>query len=858
MGIKPKFSSANARTYASRTFTNRENHVKTFGRTLKEKYDGKHSVIVFYGMGGVGKTTLNRELKKLLLETCPQSQLMSLNFEVPEFRTSESALLYLARELTEKYEIRFSSFEMAYAFLQQKLNPNSSLKDNSSKILEDTDNIGELLSSFEMLPMIGIIPKIAKVVLSCSEYIKKWWNDRGKILLQELEELTPIEIRNRLPFYFASDLKDYRNTHKQTIVAFLDTYEALWENDRREATFFSRDEWIRELIAHLPDVIWFITGRERLRWEEIDNNWLEVLEQHLLENLSIEDSKRFLKSCGIKDISLIEFLAECSHGLPFYLDLQVDLACEIRSRYSREPAITDFSVKPRELAERFLRHIDLSEAEALKALSLAGVWDFEIFHRLMTELNTGFPSSRFCDLLRFSFVNEASLDFYSINTLFSEVIKDKIDAKLKEKAYIVLSSIFRKKLDEGIDFSSGNICFVFLGWLDFSLASGDFSGLCDSFGTYCKKFMAAANYDFVIWANQLLIKHFEECNLSPWLLIAFHHLDASCKLHAGYLYEAEESFRNCEKILTNFESELACDMPMFSSMISIGLGRIFIEKHNYSDAETYFWKAFNLIVENNIEIEELYLHELFTLLPCAISFSISESKRSEFVEKSNHYLEKIKAPNTLIKAKLLSSYASGLISLGLFSDAKRAIMQSIKHLEESHNEHTIDMALNYFNLACLEKEKLDSSEVLLRKAIVLAQELNELSCVTMFQRELAFMLSANFPARREEPECILKSNVDFYKDICINSRKYLLSLADAWQDLGEYYLLNKNFDSAEGAFKESYQIRLEQEGEMSLTAEIIRKFLIQSLEGQNKIEEAKILYEVSHTFNNQAKEHHSL
>src|SRR5215216_442908 len=84
-------------------------------------------------------------------------------------------------------------------------------------------------------------------------------------------------------------------------VLFMDTYEALWEGRRAEGDLLAQDEWARELVNQLPEVLWVITGRERLRWEEINEEWSKYQHQHLVGGLAEEDARRFLVSCGITE-----------------------------------------------------------------------------------------------------------------------------------------------------------------------------------------------------------------------------------------------------------------------------------------------------------------------------------------------------------------------------------------------------------------------------------------------------------------------------------------------------------------------------------------------------------------------------
>ena len=66
MPLRPKHILAAGRPSAERQFTDRENFVAAFRRALAEHRTDAHKVLVYYGVGGVGKTSLRRELQRLL------------------------------------------------------------------------------------------------------------------------------------------------------------------------------------------------------------------------------------------------------------------------------------------------------------------------------------------------------------------------------------------------------------------------------------------------------------------------------------------------------------------------------------------------------------------------------------------------------------------------------------------------------------------------------------------------------------------------------------------------------------------------------------------------------------------------
>jgi len=54
-------------------FTDREELIAAFERNLEHKKPVEHRVLVFYGDGGIGKTTLLQKLEQIHRQRCPQA-----------------------------------------------------------------------------------------------------------------------------------------------------------------------------------------------------------------------------------------------------------------------------------------------------------------------------------------------------------------------------------------------------------------------------------------------------------------------------------------------------------------------------------------------------------------------------------------------------------------------------------------------------------------------------------------------------------------------------------------------------------------------------------------------------------------
>lgn len=407
MPVKPKHNITlnDKKPIANKKFTNRETYIETFKKHLLSENRKNAKVIVFYGIGGIGKSTLKRELCRILDEDYADIIWSQLDFELQSFREQENSLYHLRKNLRKEYKIVFPTFDIAYALYWQKTHPQLTIAKDNIPLLDDGTIISDLLSNAGGIPVVGLLPSIAKAVFRGQKVFKNWWTKRGQKELYDLPSLSPKEILDRLPMYFALDLKDYLQTNTKNAVIFLDTYEGLWENNNTEGSFFLRDEWLRELVAQLPEILWVILGREKLRWNELDNEWENQLEQHLLGGMSETDSTRFLQSCGITNENILKVIVSSSKGVPYYLDLAADTYFQIKQKYNREPYADDFAKAQQEVLNRFLRYLDRSEIETLKVLSVPQYWNQQIFKFLIDEYKTGYPVSAMNNLNRFSFVD---------------------------------------------------------------------------------------------------------------------------------------------------------------------------------------------------------------------------------------------------------------------------------------------------------------------------------------------------------------------------------------------------------------------------------------------------------------------
>ncbi len=449
MPIKPKFIIESTGTIpkTARQFTDRESIINAFQSALENKNKNIRNILVFYGVGGIGKTSLRKELARIIKEKYKDAIAASLDFDLPAFRQEETALYYLRKLFKDDYKINFPSFEIAYAVYWQKTHPQTPINKFNFPLIDESILVSGLISVLGSLPIFGLIPGLTKTALKGHKYFKDWWTKRGQKELYNLSELEAKEILVRLPMFFASDLKDYLEGNNKQCVIFVDSYESLWERSKTESSFFLNDEWVRELVAQLSEPLWVIIGREKLRWVEIDKDWGDCLKYFPVSGLTDSDSSTFLISCGIDNKNLRKTIIESSKGVPYYLDLAVDTYYQIKQIYDREPVTDDFAKTQIEVLERFLMNLDNTEIETLKILSAARMWNSDIFELLVNKINTGYPVTAMIELCRFSFINESmNSDTFTMHDLMREGLQSKLENKTLKDVHTYLFEYYNKKL----------------------------------------------------------------------------------------------------------------------------------------------------------------------------------------------------------------------------------------------------------------------------------------------------------------------------------------------------------------------------------------------------------------------------
>jgi hypothetical protein len=316
-------------------FTGRVEHIRSFVDALRTQRSDEHRVLVYHGIGGIGKSRLSRELEALLAGNSAKAAEMDLpadpaklvdsaehvplcwgrlDFQEPQLRADAPLALFTMRaRLAERHGLRFPAFDLAYAEWWTKTNPNVPLAQSDLPFLEEGDFLIECASIAQDIPGAGLITKIPKLIQKLGQKVQNYRLQQRMESLKHLPAMKANEIADYLPVFWAQDLQDEMAQRDRRVVLFLDTYEALRDGRRAENQRHRLDAWVREWVAQLPGVLWVVSGRDKLYWREVDNDWTGDLTHHLVGGLSEPDVRGLLTDSGITDTRL-QGVCHHSHG----------------------------------------------------------------------------------------------------------------------------------------------------------------------------------------------------------------------------------------------------------------------------------------------------------------------------------------------------------------------------------------------------------------------------------------------------------------------------------------------------------------------------------------------------------------
>ncbi|ARN74002.1 hypothetical protein [Oceanicoccus sagamiensis] len=234
------------RERATRVFTDRETPQKIFStaiqETIKTGVPPEKNVITFYGVGGIGKTRLRKELAKKCQSYPDKILWAEVDFARKELRTLGRFLCEIVNQL-EGQGAKFPHFKIAYSIYFAKKSPDIKFNEDELPFIDESGLVASIISSFDGF---GIVGAAKDAVQQCYKLYTTQFalNPSVKEELESIEHLDIHEIEDLLISFFSFDLESYSQQKKRAPVIFLDTYEALLSNKPSDFSL-SCDDWLK-------------------------------------------------------------------------------------------------------------------------------------------------------------------------------------------------------------------------------------------------------------------------------------------------------------------------------------------------------------------------------------------------------------------------------------------------------------------------------------------------------------------------------------------------------------------------------------------------------------------------------------
>ena len=782
-------------------FIDREDHIETFTQVLSELPLKDNKIINYYGVGGIGKTALRKELCNLLKEKHSRVIYAVVDFNLPSNRDAENALFSIRRDLHQNYKIQFPSFDLAYAVYWETVHPQTTLKKDKPFLLKESELFADLVSLFGDIPVIQILPKIINVTSQGYGKFNEWWVKRGIPELRQLPEMEPFEMMEWLPAFFGKDLEDYIEDKNSSVILFFDTYEALW-GDKRGEGLFSTDEWVRELASNLPGVLWVISGREKLRWQEVDSAWENHIEPYLIGGLSDTDASSFLISCGIEEEAIRETIVNGSEGVPFYLGLQVDTYLQIKKNREKPPSPEDFAKRPHQVITQFIRYPVPAETETIKILSVARFWDRELFGLMIKQFNTGYPLTALPQLCRFSFVQEVQIpESWTFHPLMREGLAELLSADDRQEVHQVLFDYYCQLLES---LEQNNITEVhrvsFIEAFYHGQKTLETQKFFEWFNGIYWIFIQAAEWQFLTLMQEECTNFIEE-RLGP------NHPDTATSLNnLGSLYRKLGLYHEAEPLLKralDIREKMGTEHTDTATSLD-NLALLYDAQGRYTDAEPLYKRA--LDIDEKVSGPE---HpNTATSLDNLAKLYVAEGRYPEAEPLYKHALdirEKVPGPEHPDTAISLNNLAALYYAQGCYTDAEVLYKRALDIYEKVLGPEHPDTAASLNNLALLlyVQGRKPEAEPLLKRALDIREKMGTEHPDTATSLDNLAELYLD-QGRYPEAEPLLKRALDIREKILGPEHP---DTATSLNNLASFYYYQGRYPEAEALYKYALDIR---------------------------------------------------
>lgn len=436
-------------------FVDRFEYMNYFWNKFNNKEPDELDILVFYGIGGIGKTGLRKEIQRLVYNTYTDTIIALMNFENDKYISIDDELIILRQNLRRNFDIKFNYFDIAYANYIAKANPKVVIKEDSFPFLEEGTLLYDVFQelNFKDVPGASLVPKFASLIYKVCKSAKgiKYKDDIEKYI--NITQMEASEIMDKLPLFLAEDIRIHLKKSNQRMVMLVDNYEAVTMKNKQGV---ENDKWFKDgLVKRLPEVIWVLFSREPLQWDKYDEDFNEALNQYKLFELEDKYSEELLLKMGIEDKNIIDGIYKITNGHLYYLNLFIDIYDKIKAKGDVDnipEIISDMAKTPRELFESFIKYFDKDELDVMFALSIPNFWNGVIFESLIKKFNINYSLLNFEELQAYSFVSYDDIkNIHFMHSIMRKSLLEHMDKKKVIQVHEYMFNYYNSQLEDALN-----------------------------------------------------------------------------------------------------------------------------------------------------------------------------------------------------------------------------------------------------------------------------------------------------------------------------------------------------------------------------------------------------------------------
>jgi tetratricopeptide (TPR) repeat protein len=433
-------------------FVGREDIIGKINQEADALTDQNNKLTIIYGIKGIGKTSLLKELDK---KFDSKQNFISAYVDLNElkYKQKEEVLEKITTKLKSKIDIPFILFNFAFYVYLRKMNPSYEPTIFENSIQEKNTTFKNILSLCSKIPVVGSVFQLGQLVMDVVDLIgttyPSYIKSKTKMFdsdLKKLEYLEPLEIAKLLPYFFAKDVNLFLGENDIKAVFLLDSYDSILSDGVTRDAISEPEKWLFDSITglfyYLKKTLFVATVWDEIPWMK---KQLKDYSSHKLLELLPNETELLLQS--IEELEVQKRIFEITKGHPYSIGVALALYEQNKNIESKDRiAIFQKFDSIDLLQDYFVQNMPEKDKTLLTLFSCCHFWNKDIFLYLNNQFTIGYSAFDFSKIVNHSYVETSDNVNFSLHSLMIESLQKWSDIEIKEKANNAMFEYYKGKL----------------------------------------------------------------------------------------------------------------------------------------------------------------------------------------------------------------------------------------------------------------------------------------------------------------------------------------------------------------------------------------------------------------------------